>query len=325
MTNTPTKSSARSPAIDQFRGLAIVLMVLAHYTGGVACIPSWLTHAPDIGLTVTDLIAPLFIFTIGLTIGLSWRKCVQRDGAARAAGHFIVRYASLVGIGAILAAGEILLGENPSGVNWGVLQAIGTAGLLAIPVLSLPAPWRFGVGLALLAAYQLLLNRFWLPIVLGSPQGGLPGTLSWGAMLIMASSLADAWRAPHGRLRLSIFSLALLSAGIVSSLFIPLSEHRVSFSYVLVSLGASCLLFALCAWLVERWHCRWNWLGWWGRNPLLLYMVHLLLLGIMVLPGIPGWYALAPLWLAALQAAVLLGLLTALAWWLDRREVVVKI
>ena len=327
MTTTPTNSSERSPAIDQFRGLAILLMVLANYSGGVASIPKWFKHALDIGLTVIDVIAPLFILAIGLTIGLSWRRRLQRDGAARTASHFIVRYAALVGIGAIFEAGAILLGENQSGINWGVLQAIGVAGLLALPVLSLPAPWRFGVGLALLAAYQLLLNLFWLPIVLGSPHGGLPGTLGWGAMLIMASALADAWRANHGKLRLGLYSMALLAAGILSALlmFAPLSKNRVSYSYELVSLGIAGLLFALCAWLVARWHWRWSWLAWWGRNPLLLYLVHLLLLGIMVLPGIPGWYAQAAIWLAGLQALGLLGALTLLAWWLDRQGVVVTI
>ena len=62
----------RISSIDWFRGFAILTMVLANYMGGVALIPAWLKHAPDVGLTVIDLIAPFFIFAIGLTFGLFW-------------------------------------------------------------------------------------------------------------------------------------------------------------------------------------------------------------------------------------------------------------
>ena len=63
----------RIEAIDQYRGIAIILMVIANYLFDVTTIPGWLKHAPDIGLTVIDLIAPFFIFAIGLTYGASYR------------------------------------------------------------------------------------------------------------------------------------------------------------------------------------------------------------------------------------------------------------
>ena len=48
----------RLEAIDQFRGFAILLMILANYMNNVSLIPSWLKHSDDIGYTVIDLIAP---------------------------------------------------------------------------------------------------------------------------------------------------------------------------------------------------------------------------------------------------------------------------
>ncbi len=54
----------RSAALDQFRGLAIALMVPANYLEHIAIVPAWLKHAPDIGFTVIDLIAPMFIFAL---------------------------------------------------------------------------------------------------------------------------------------------------------------------------------------------------------------------------------------------------------------------
>src|SRR5664280_941674 len=112
-------------SIDQFRGFAIVTMVLANYMGQVQVIPAWLKHAPDVGLTVIDLIAPFFIFAIGLTYGLSFQRRLVRDGAFSAYSHFLTRFLAIVGLGAIISAGETALGENPSGIDWGVLQALG--------------------------------------------------------------------------------------------------------------------------------------------------------------------------------------------------------
>ena len=73
-------ASPRIASIDQFRGFAISAMVLANYLAGVHCVPVWLKHAPDVGLTVADLIAPFFIFAIGLTYGLSARRRIQAVG-----------------------------------------------------------------------------------------------------------------------------------------------------------------------------------------------------------------------------------------------------
>ena len=58
----------RLNAIDQFRGFAIFLMILANYMNNVEIIPGWLKHADDIGFTVIDLIAPMFVFAMGLKV-----------------------------------------------------------------------------------------------------------------------------------------------------------------------------------------------------------------------------------------------------------------
>lgn len=71
----------RIASIDQFRGFAILTMVLVNYLGGVQLSPVWLQHAPDIGLTFPDLVAPLFIFAIGLTFGMSFHRRLEHEGA----------------------------------------------------------------------------------------------------------------------------------------------------------------------------------------------------------------------------------------------------
>ena len=53
------KTKSRLDSIDQFRGFAILLMVLANYLSRIQSVPAWLKNAPLVaGLTVVDLIAP---------------------------------------------------------------------------------------------------------------------------------------------------------------------------------------------------------------------------------------------------------------------------
>jgi hypothetical protein len=57
----------------------------------------------------------------------------------------------------------------------------------------------------------------------------------------------------------------------------------------------------------------------------MLYVLHLLLLGIVALPGQSGWYHTAPFWLVLVQVGVLLGVLTLIAWQMERRGIVVSL
>jgi predicted acyltransferase len=315
----------RIGAIDRFRGFAILSMVLANFMGGVQVIPAWLKHAPDIGLTVIDLIAPFFIFAIGLTFGPSFRRRMQRDGAARTYGHFAVRNLALLGIGAILSAGETALGVNTNGVDWGVLQAIGAAGLLTLAVIRLPAAWRAVIGATLLLVYQFALERGMLAGVLASPHGGLFGALSWAAMLVLATCLADMYH-ESGRSKWFFWTAVLVCAGGAAlALLSPVSKNRVSATYVMVSLGASGMLFWSFHVLEGKLPFRSGLLDAWGRNPLALYLAHFLLLGLVYLPDQPGLYAQAPLWLAILEMVLLVLALSGLAIWLKKKRIVLSL
>jgi len=72
-------------------------------------------------------------------------------------------------------------------------------------------------------------------------------------------------------------------------------------------------------WLGQRRSFRIPMLTTWGKNPLLLYLLHGVALGLLVLPGVAWWYADAPLWLTGLQAAAMVAALGAIAGYLDRR------
>lgn len=315
----------RMLSIDQFRGFAILTMVLANYMGGVKIIPGWLKHAPDIGLTVTDLIAPFFIFAIGLTYGMSFQKRLTRDGSVKTYTHFATRYLALVGIGALISAGETAVGKNPTGIDWGVLQAIGVAGLITLVVIRLPAVYRTLIGMGTLAVYQIMLDNFLLNLTLQSPHGGLFGSVSWGAMLILCTAIADLFHDTQKGKLFHWVSLAVTIIGIAVAFLLPVSKNRVSASYVLVSVGVSGLLFELFHLLVDRYRMNFHLLSAWGNNPLVLYFLHYLLIGIFFLPNIPFLYTDAPLWLVLLEILFLVTILSFIATWMKRRKIFISL
>jgi predicted acyltransferase len=317
---------SRIASIDQFRGFAILAMALANYMDVIIIIPDWLKHAPDIGLTVIDFIAPLFIFAISLTYGLSFHRRLERDGAFKAYTQFFVRYAAIIGLGAIASAGQTAIGQNPSGIDWGVLQSIGMAGLITLAVIRLPAIYRWLIGAAILIIYQIILDRYLLNLTILSPNGGLFGSLNWGAMLILGTGLADLFHDKGKRIKYFPWvSAAVLAAGIALAFLVPVSKHRVSSSYVLISVGTSSLLFFLFNMVSSRFNWKGHFLVAWGRNPLILYFLHYFIIGIFFVPGIPVIFQAAPLWLVILEIIFLIAGISAVAYWLDHKDIVISL
>jgi len=304
-----TPASQRIDAIDQFRGFAIILMVIFNFAMSVQTLPAWLKHSEDIGLTFPDIGTPSFVFAIGLTYGLSFRRRCEHYGLPATIGHFVRRYLAFIGIGAIISAGQSLLGLNPVDFDWGVLQAIGCAGLLTLAVILLPTWARLTIGLGLLASYQLLLNAFWLQMVLRSQHGGLPGTLSWAAILILATVFADLYHNQTWRKLFPFAAIFCLASGFALALVVPVSKPRVSASYDLLALGFSASVFSI--FYIANF--KLDYYAAWGRNPILLYLLSYLLTGLFVLPPFPTWHEQAPIWLVTLQALFLLLIMSSIA------------
>ncbi len=317
-TNRSQRSFNRLRSIDQYRGLAILLMVLADYLSHIRRVPAWLKHAPGVGLTVVDLIAPMFIFVIGLVYRRSLQRRVAGDGSWRAALHFIRRFLALMGIGTL----------TPWGYTWGLFQTIGGAGLISLLVIWLPARVRLIIGGVLLGGYQFLLDKVWLrQVTQGSSWCEMEGTLGWAGMMILATVLADwFYDRPRGWKFYLPGSVLFLGMGVGLSYWIEVSQYFVSASYVLISLGASALLFAGFHLITERWQVRLPLHTAWGKNPLVLYLAHYWIwVLVFIKPLNPGWYMGAPLWLIVLQASGFIGVLSLLAWYLHRRGWIVSL
>lgn len=302
----------RDLAIDRLRGALVITMVIGDYIAGINWIPEYLKHAPDIGFTIADVVAPAFVFVIGLNFAPSFRHRVSEDKPA-AYRYFIQRYLSLIGIGAIITAGAALA-DRPTG--WGVLESLGVAGLLTLLVVRLPIWSRILIGLIMLCGYQYLLDTVMLQSVLSTGHGGFFGAISWSALLILSTAVSDIWR--KGKSLFVICNIALIGAAAVSAVLVPVSKNRVSLSYILITLAISSLVF-----LVVKTLSKSNKLGlfcWWGQHSLGMYLTHLLVLSLFGLPPVTWWYAEAPLWLVLIQLTAILTFMSLFARWLNARK-----
>ena len=115
-------AAGRDRGLDAFRGLAVITMVIANFLADKTIVPAFLKHAPDIGLTVIDLIAPLFVVAMAAPFRDSYERKLLREGKGAAAWDTARRYLALIGIGAILSAGQSFALPAGGMVDWGVLQ-----------------------------------------------------------------------------------------------------------------------------------------------------------------------------------------------------------
>lgn len=315
----PQHPEGRLEVIDQFRGFAILLMVLADYLSRIDRVPPWLKHATGgVGLTVVDLIAPMFIFAMGLSYKPSWQRRLLRDGRKQTTFHFIRRFLAFIGIGTL----------TPWGFTWGLFQTIGGAGLISLLVIWMPSLARAAVGGIILGGYQIRSDRVWMgQVTAGSSWCEIQGMFSWGAMLILATVLADLYHdRPNGRKFFIPGSLASLAVGIGLSNWVVVSQYHVSASYVLISLGASGMIFAAFDFLTDNAGFRLPLLIAWGRNPLVLYLLHYWIwIFVFLKPDVYAWHIGAPLWLIILQASGFVGLLSLIAWYLDHKGWIISL
>ena len=105
------KESKRIKSIDRFRGFCVFCMLVFQFlknfpslgilsrladhslSKGIIILP---------GMTLSDIIAPAFIFAIGLTFTLSFTKWQRLYGTKHAIIHYLERALSIVGLGTFL-------------------------------------------------------------------------------------------------------------------------------------------------------------------------------------------------------------------------------
>ncbi|MEJ0084128.1 MAG: DUF5009 domain-containing protein [Pseudomonadota bacterium] len=180
----------RWDALDVFRGLTIVAMLLNLSPGSWEHHYAWLVHAKWEGWTLIDMVAPAFLFFIGAALPLSFTRRAEQ-GATRAAllQHVVWRGLILVAIGFFLnlyPKFDFATVRIPS-----VLSRIGLCYLLAGSFIVLTARFRngtlalrpaliAGVAAFILVSYWALL--YFVPVPgFGAPRFDPVG--SWPAVI----------------------------------------------------------------------------------------------------------------------------------------------
>jgi len=294
-------------------------MIIVNDLADVPEIPAIFKHAPDIGFTFADVIAPLFIFAIAVSYRQSFMKLAASDIKSKYL-NFTRRYLALIGLGAIFSVGGAAVSQESS---WGVLQSIGVAGIITLLVIRFPAKIRAGIAGVLLLVYQYILDNYLLEIVLSSSHGGIFGALSWGAMLILSTAMIDFYCKGQENF---LFSGGVFTLMAVISLFVvPISKNRISLSYVLVSVAICCAVYYIFVSISKKLPEKSGIIACWGENPLLIYVLHLLIMGITRIPYAFLAVEVRPLWIAIITNLVILAIFSCIARKLHQRKVFISL
>lgn len=297
-----TEESSRILSIDVFKGLSITMMTFVNSLAFFENVPTWTKHAGDYGVTYVDLIAPFFIFMLALNFTLSFKKRVEKFGRKKAYLRFLRRYLIFIGVGLVLF---IEIDNDMFIFHWGTLQVLGTAGLIHLFIAETKSVYRFIIGIFILILHQILLSTDLSFIIYDGIEGGLFGSLSWGAMMIFSSVIADALLYEKKWKLFLVGGLILLILGIITGIFFGISRAYMSLPYVLISVGASSIIYYLIYLIFDVASIKWKILqkekilSTCGKNAFILYIFHLLLISI--------GFELIPLnieWLVILSIAI---------------------
>lgn len=295
--------ASRYLSIDVFRGLAIVAMIFVNVIAPFDKVPAWSKHALDYGLTYVDLVTPFFIFAIGLTYTMSFNRYCKKNGWFQTFLRFLRRYAAFYGLGMIGAM--YFFTDKGIVFSWGVLQAIGLAGIFTLFFLKFPRIVRFAVGIGLLVAYQYILT---IPVEvgidtisladlnLGDVHGGIIGGIGFCILLLLCTAIIDDFRKTNKWWILGCGGI-FTTAGIILHfvwkstgwpLYGGISKERVTASYILLTVGLGAILFWLLWFIYDKKQITKNRsiLQPIGRNSFFIYIIHpiMIVLTQLILP-----------------------------------------
>ncbi|WP_168734857.1 DUF5009 domain-containing protein [Deinococcus sp. KSM4-11] len=268
----PALPAARAPrliALDAFRGLTVLLMLLVNNVSLGGQTPAQLMHAPFGGLTLTDLVFPWFLYCAGAALPFSLAAMTRAGVTGAARLRRLLERAVLL---YLLGAFETSVTTHTFTLGLGVLQLIALATLAAALLGHLRVRWQLLIAAALLVGYAAFLSLGTHPAGVGvidethnpvqalndallNPIGlrGLLSVVPTTALVLLGAAAATALQRRDPRASLKLLGLGvLLSAvgfGWAASGHLPLSKTLWTPPYILYSAGLG-TLGLLLAWLL---------------------------------------------------------------------------
>lgn len=307
-------SGTRIESLDIFRGCLLFLMIAANFLAGFNVVPYALKHSRVFGtLNFIDIGAALFLFTVGISLGLAFPISRSRQGTKVTLRRYVLRDLTLIlfGItGSLLTSKGILR-------DWEIFQTIGLAGLIALPFVFLPSRWRFVAGVGLILVFQIIgsLGYWqWIKTADVGGLGGIPGGLAWAGIVLFGSSLSGLLRYDWQKFRSTSFIVGVLGIGVGLALtkFQPFDKRLVTGSYLALTTGIAALGAVVFGILTQRYGQKLLPLKILGMNPLVIFIIHglaILAIEAFIPPVSTGgmvFFALAMLYAVCFAAALFL-------------------
>lgn len=145
-------------AVDIFRGMTIVLMILVNNPGTWSAVYAPFLHEDWHGYTPTDLVFPFFLFIVGTSIAFAYQN---KTATANRYKKISLRSLKLIGLGLFLGAFTITFPffKEFSTIRFpGVLQRIGVVFFIT-SILFINFNWKTLIGIAI-----FILVGYWLAL-----------------------------------------------------------------------------------------------------------------------------------------------------------------
>jgi predicted acyltransferase len=313
-TVTPAAATGRLRSIDALRGFDMFWIIGADALveglkkisdgGPVRLLADQLSHVPWAGFHFEDLIFPLFVFIVGVSLVFSLTKTIEQSGRQAAVTRIIRRAVILYFLGVLSYGGfstpfaeirllgvlqRIALCYLCAGLLFCYLKPKALAGVCAGLLVGywalmsfVPVPghgagnFAEGMNLANYVDQQFLPLRKWdgdhdpegilstLPAIASCLLGVFAG------LLLKNTTVPDRKKVSY----LIAAGIAGLAAGWLWHLNFPVIKKIWTSSFVLVAGGYSCLLLAAFYQIIDVWKWR-KWampFVWIGANPLTIYL-----------------------------------------------------
>ena len=273
--------ATRLTSLDAMRGFTIAAMILVNYPGSWKFIYGPLEHAEWHGLTPTDLIFPFFLFIVGISIGLSFTKLLEKGTSKKELYRKIIfRALKIFSVGIFLS---LIPNFDFYNIRFaGVLQRISIVFLVCsfiflntsskaqvwMGIITLIAYWLImtliptpgvgevslerGINLAAWVDSILLPGRMWQGT--WDPEGILSTfpSIVTGITGLLAGHLLLSKRTPQEKVILfMIFGFVTVTMGYVWGLTFPVNKNLWSSSFVLVTSGLASLLLGTLYYIVD--------------------------------------------------------------------------
>ena len=303
----------RAPVVDNMRGGLILSMMIMGYAFIHAYAPDFFqNHSTLPGMNLRDVITPLLLFTVALSLGISFRKRAKQYGVKPARKYILTRgliyiafgylFNSFLWLYVFLKNPDVAWNQNP--MPWDILQSVGAGIFTASFFIHLKNRHKLiAAGVLLLIQYLLVLffpsMRLYLirvlanPVIRESTWGELTSFFSFGALLLVYNVLSDlAFRTPK---KFAVTASVLVAAGVgclVYSVSIRNSSNlatldflknpfvvyfpTISFGYILVGAAIGSLGIALMLVVNLFYDKNMFLLGSVGRNSLLAFLLYLI-------------------------------------------------